>query len=81
MSIYGLKQVSRSWNIRFDETIKTYDFKQNKDEPCMYKFIKESSVVFLILYGDDILLIENDVGVLLCVMEWLSKQFEMKDFG
>ena len=35
----------------------------------MYKFVKESSVVFLILYGDDILLIENDVGVLLCVME------------
>ena len=28
-SIYGLKQASRSWNLRFDETIKTYGFKQN----------------------------------------------------
>ena len=68
-SIYGLKQASRSWNIRFDETIKTYGFNQNEDKPCVYKLNKESSVVFLILYGDNILLIENDVGVLLCVME------------
>ncbi|CAL9155156.1 unnamed protein product [Musa hybrid cultivar] len=25
-SIYGLKQASRSWNIRFDEAIRSYDF-------------------------------------------------------
>ena len=25
-SIYGLKQASRSWNIRFDDVIKTYCF-------------------------------------------------------
>ena len=25
-SIYGLKQTSRSWNIRFDETIKVFSF-------------------------------------------------------
>ena len=25
-TIYGLKQASRRWNIRFDETIKEFDF-------------------------------------------------------
>ena len=30
-SIYGLKQASRSWNLCFDETIKTYGFEQNVD--------------------------------------------------
>ena len=25
-SIYGLKQASRSWNIRFDQAIKSFDF-------------------------------------------------------
>ena len=34
-SIYGLKQVSRSWNIRFDTLIKSYCFDQNVDEPCI----------------------------------------------
>ena len=48
-SIYGLKQASRPWNLRFDETIKTYGFEQNVDEPCVYKYIKEKKVVFFIL--------------------------------
>ena len=60
-SIYGLKQASRSWNLRFDETIKTYGFEQNVDEPCVYKLINEQTVVFLVLYVDDILLIRNNI--------------------
>ena len=36
-SIYGLKQASRSWNIRFDQAIKSFDFEQNLDERCVYK--------------------------------------------
>ena len=30
-SIYGLKQTSMSWNLSFDEIIKTYNFEQNID--------------------------------------------------
>ena len=36
-SIYGLKQASRSWNIKFDDTIKEFDFSQSEDDPCVYK--------------------------------------------
>ena len=80
-SIYGLKQASRSWNIRFDEAVKSYGFDQNIDEPCVYKYKKEEKVVFLILYVDDILLIGNDVGMMTDVKEWLASQFQMKDLG
>ena len=80
-SIYGLKQASRSWNIRFDYVIKTYGFEQNVDEPCVYKRIIDNKVVFLVLYVDDILLIGNDVGVLSEVKCWLASQFQMKDLG
>ena len=31
-SIYGLKQASRSWNICFNEAIKSYGFIQNEDD-------------------------------------------------
>ena len=37
--------------------------------------------MFLVLYVDDILLIENDVGVMSSVKIWLSSQFDMKDLG
>ena len=80
-SIYGLKQAYRSWNIRFDETIKDFGFLQNLDEPCVYKKTRGSAVVFLVLYVDDILLIGNDVSVLQSVKIWLSKNFSMKDLG
>ena len=80
-SIYGLKQASRSWNLRFDEMIKTFGFKQNVDEPCVYKYIKETKVVFLVLYVDDILLIGNDIGLLSDVKKWLVEKFQMKDLG
>ena len=80
-SIYGLKQASRSWNIRFDETIKSYGFIQNVDEPCVYKKIDGNDVSFLVLYVDDILLIGNDVGTMSSIKVWLSSQFSMKDMG
>ena len=80
-SIYGLKQASRTWNIRFDQAITLYGFEKSPDEPCVYKRIQGTKVVFLVLYGDDILLIENDIEVLSSVKGWLQKQFDMKDLG
>ena len=38
-SIYGLKQASKTWNIRFDQAITLYDFEKILDEPCVYKRI------------------------------------------
>ena len=43
-SIYGLKQASRSWNLRFNEVIKEFGFVQNKEESCIYKKLSGSSV-------------------------------------
>ena len=63
-SIYGLKQASRSWNIRFDQAIKTFGFDKNLDELCVYKRIQGVIVIFLVIYVDDSLLIENDIEVL-----------------
>ncbi|GJT28815.1 retrotransposon protein, putative, ty1-copia subclass [Tanacetum coccineum] len=80
-SIYVLKQASRSWNKRFDVEIKKIDFTQNPDEPCVYLKASESSVAFLVLYVDDILLIGYDVTMLQEVEYWLCKCFSMKDLG
>ena len=78
-SIYGLKQASRSWNLRFDEVIKEFGFVQNKEESCIYKKVSGSSVSFLVLYVDDILLVGNDKNLLNSVKEYLNSKFSMKD--
>ncbi|KAM1523155.1 hypothetical protein ACFX10_013206 [Malus domestica] len=79
--IYGLKQASRSWNIRFDTEIKTFGFTQNEDDNCVYQKVVGEAVVFLVLYVDDILLFGNDTAILSSVKVWLSKTFHMKDLG
>ena len=60
-SIYGLKQASRSWNLRFDQAVKSFEFLQSPDEPCVYKKCSGNMVLFMVLYVDDILLIGNNV--------------------
>ncbi|PKI36625.1 hypothetical protein CRG98_042978 [Punica granatum] len=80
-SIYGLKQASRSWNLRFNDVVKEFGFIKNKDEPCVYKKVSGSTVIFLVLYVDDILLIGNDIPSLQFVKTWLGMCFSIKDLG
>ena len=40
-----------------------------------------SSIAFLILYVDDILLIGNNIEMLESMKEYLNKSFSMKDLG
>ena len=79
--IYGLVQASQRWNIRFDSVIKAYGFIQTFREACIYKKVSGSSVAFLILYVDDMLLIGNDVEFLNSIKGYLNKSFSMKDLG
>src|SRR3954463_13743445 len=80
-SIYGLKQASRSWNLRFDQVIKSFGFVPNFYEACIYKKVSGSSVIFLVLYVDDIVIIGNDINMLNDVKSYLNKCFSMKDLG
>jgi len=62
-SIYGLKQASRSWSIRFNNTIKMFDFVRCEEEPYVYKKDNGSMVVFLLLYVNYIFFIRNDIYI------------------
>ena len=81
LSIYGLVQASRSWNIRFDELIKAYGFIQTFGEACICKKVSGSSEAFLKLYVDDILLIGNDIENLDSIKGYWNKSFSKKDLG
>ena len=80
-SIYGLKQASQSWNSRLDEVVTGLGFIKSEEDACLYKKLSGSSIVFLILYVDAILLIGNDVSMLNSVKESLNGKFSMKDLG
>jgi hypothetical protein len=80
-SIYGLKQASRQWYLKFDEIVTSYDFKENIVDQCIYLRISGSTYIFLLLYMDDILLATNDNELLLKTKRMLSSHFDIKDLG
>ena len=79
--IYGLKQTSRQWCLKFDEIIRRFEFKENKVDNCIYTKFRGSKFVFLLLYVDDILLASSDINLLLETKKFLSCKFDMKDLG
>lgn len=80
-SIYGLKQASRQWYIKFNDTILSYGFVEIIVDRCIYMKVSGSKFAILVLYVDDILIAANDMGMLRDVKKYLSSNFEMKDMG
>ena len=80
-SIYGLKQASHQWYLKFHDVIFSFSFMENVIDQCIYHKVNKSKIIFLALYMDDILLASNDLGLLHEVKQFLSQQFDMKDMG
>ena len=80
-SIYGLKQASRQWYLKFHNVVASYGFVENKVDQCIYCKVSGRKFIFLILYVDDILLASSDLGLLHEIKRMLSKNFDMKDLG
>ena len=80
-AIYGLTQASRSWNLRFNKSIKEFGFVRSEEKPCVYIKVSGSSRAFIVLYVDDILIIGNDKTMFDSVKQWLCSCFSMKNLG
>ena len=80
-SIYGLKQVSRQWYLKYNDTVLSYGFVEMTVDRCIYMKVVGSEFIILVLYVDDILLAASDRGLLHDVKNYLSSNFEMKDMG
>ncbi|GJU64837.1 retrovirus-related pol polyprotein from transposon TNT 1-94 [Tanacetum coccineum] len=80
-SIYGLKQASRQWYMKFHEVMSKVQFKKNAVDQCIYLKLSGSKFVILVLYVNDIILASNDLNMLYETKRFLSENFEMKDLG
>jgi hypothetical protein len=47
-SIYGLKQASMQWYLKFHETIRKFGFDENEEDNCVYAKFKSGKFIFLI---------------------------------
>lgn len=80
-SIYGLKQASRQWNIKFNEVLLGTGFKQSELDPCVYYCINDTRMTFVSIYVDDLMIFTNDEHMTSKLKNKLMNSFEMKDLG
>jgi len=45
-SIYSLKQASRQWYLKLNDTIVSFGFKENTVDRCIYLKVSRSKVIF-----------------------------------
>ena len=80
-SIYGLKQASRQWNIKFHHAVLKDGFKMMEEDHCVYLKRSNNDFVIFSLDVDNILLVGNSKEMIDIAKKWLSSNFEMKDIG
>ena len=79
-SLYGLKQSGRMWYNRLSEYLLKEGYKNDQICPCI--FIKKFNKGFVIIavYVDDLNILGTS-GEISQTVEYLKKEFEMKDLG
>lgn len=80
-SLYGLKQASRQWFLKFSSTLLSLGFIQtHSDHTC---FLKNTSTLFLcvIVYVDDIIISSNSDTEVDLLKSQLKSFFKLRDLG
>lgn len=80
-SLYGLKQAGRSWNLKIHKVLTKLGFSRLECDHCVYHFSNGSTVIWLCLYVDDVLLFSNNTLPLTACKRRLCAEFKMKDLG
>lgn len=77
-SLYGLKQASRCWNIKFKAFIEKFGFSVCDSDPCVFISIKDDDIAILAIYVDDGIVIGNSEEIIDSVISHLQREFEVK---
>ena len=80
-SLYGLRQAGRAWNKKMDIALVEFGFHALHSDCCVYIKRAGRTVMFVLVYVDDLLLVTNDTAELTATKAALSDRFDMKDMG
>ena len=80
-SLYGLKQLSRSWFGRFTSAMKLIGLRQSNSDHTLFIKHNGEKLMALILYIDDMILTGNNPEEMERLKKYLAIKFEMKDLG
>ncbi|KAD5508818.1 hypothetical protein E3N88_16521 [Mikania micrantha] len=80
-SLYGLKQAPRAWFQRLSSTLSHLGFRGSKIDPSLFIFSKGRTLLYMLVYVDDIILTGNNSADIDKVVRSLSNTFALQDLG
>ena len=80
-ALYGLKQASYAWNKQADKSLKSLGFNRCLSDTGVYILRKNSSILVVILYVDDVLWMGNNTELLQTLKSKFMKIWECRDLG
>ncbi|PKU85564.1 Retrovirus-related Pol polyprotein from transposon TNT 1-94 [Dendrobium catenatum] len=80
-SIYGLRQAPRQWYTTFTNYLIHLGFHYSTADPSLLTFKHDSTLIFLLVYVDDILVTGNNEALLSDMLSKLHNKFNMKNLG
>lgn len=58
-SLNGIKQSPKCWNVMVDTILKTIDFEQTNEDPCLY-YHHDKELMYFLVYVDDLVIAGKD---------------------
>lgn len=80
-ALYGLKISPQKWNQHFTALVKKIGLIPCEHDPCLFKLRQNETVVYLLLYVNDMLIASNETAKLTEIKNILKSEFEMTDLG
>ncbi|KAK1416343.1 hypothetical protein QVD17_32133 [Tagetes erecta] len=80
-SIYGLKQASRNWYLKFTKSLVDLGYQQSKADHSLFIYKNDGAFVAALIYVDDVIIVGNSTKQIQQTKAHLDKEFNIKDLG
>jgi Reverse transcriptase (RNA-dependent DNA polymerase) len=80
-AIYGLKQSPRAWYAKLSLSLLKINFVKSSADSSMFVKHSQNFTIIILVYIDDVIIIENSNEKIEKVKKYLKKEFDIKDLG